>query len=69
MLNSLNSRLESVNPLAILQRGYALVYNAGGELVKSYSQTRPDESIDIRLAEGRLKAKVTGTAPPDQTGW
>lgn len=68
MLNSLNSRLESVNPLAILQRGYALVYNAGGELVKSYSQTRPDESIDIRLAEGRLKAKVTGAAPPDQTG-
>ena len=58
-------RLENLNPLAVLQRGYSLVFDANGTLVQSYKQVQPEEQIDIHLADGRLSAKVStaeGTA-------
>ncbi|MCE5209070.1 MAG: exodeoxyribonuclease VII large subunit [Chloroflexi bacterium] len=58
-------RLENLNPLAVLKRGYSLVFDANGSLVQSYKQVQPEERIDIHLADGRLSAKVStaeGTA-------
>lgn len=58
-------RLENLNPLAVLKRGYSLVFDANGSLVQSYKQVQPEEQIDIHLADGRLSAKVStaeGTA-------
>jgi exodeoxyribonuclease VII large subunit len=52
-------RLESLSPLAVLSRGYALVYAADGSLLRSADETRVGEKIIARLASGTLEAEVT----------
>ncbi len=53
------ARLEALSPLAVLQRGYALVYSAEGILLRSSAETEPGQSIRARLANGTLSATVT----------
>jgi exodeoxyribonuclease VII large subunit len=58
-LNRASARLEALSPLAVLSRGYALVYSEGGALLRSAADTAPGEIIRARLAEGTLTAKVS----------
>jgi exodeoxyribonuclease VII large subunit len=53
-------RLEALNPLRVLERGYALVYGADGKLLRAATQVRNGEEIVARLARGRIQATVTG---------
>jgi exodeoxyribonuclease VII large subunit len=53
------ARLESLSPLSVLERGYALVFDAAGQLVKSADQLREADEIRARLAHGSFTAKVT----------
>jgi exodeoxyribonuclease VII large subunit len=53
-------RLQALNPLRVLERGYALVYGADGKLLRAASQVASGEAIVARLAEGRIQATVTG---------
>ncbi len=55
------ARLETLSPLAVLSRGYALVYDERGMLLKSSSDAPPPSIITARLAEGELQAKVLMT--------
>jgi exodeoxyribonuclease VII large subunit len=56
--------LESLNPMAVLQRGYAIVTREkNGQLVKDAGKIETDESIHIRVSQGSLDARVTGTNP------
>lgn len=56
---SLITRLESVSPLAVMKRGYSLVYRlTGNELVTSTDQVSPGDLLDVQLAEGKLKCQV-----------
>ena len=49
--------LEAYNPLGILKRGYAII--AKDKLVlTSVLQVKKDDTLDIRLSDGSLKAKV-----------
>ncbi len=51
--------LNTVSPLATLERGYAIVVrSADGQLLRSSSQVRPGEDIEARLSQGRLVARV-----------
>lgn len=52
--------LDAVSPLAVLGRGYALVATAEGQLVRQASQLQPGDELNIRLAQGRLRATVRG---------
>jgi exodeoxyribonuclease VII large subunit len=46
-------RLDALSPLAILQRGYAAVCKpVSGTLVKSVTQIREGEPVDVRFADG-----------------
>jgi exodeoxyribonuclease VII large subunit len=56
-------RLESISPLAILSRGYALVRTADGRVVRRAIDVRPRDRISIRLAEGALAATVEAIDP------
>jgi exodeoxyribonuclease VII large subunit len=59
-LQGLTQRLESLNPLAILRRGYAVVTLAGSEkVVLAASQAEVGSDLRVRLAEGEIKARVT----------
>jgi len=59
-LKGLAQRLESLNPLAILRRGYAVVtLEESGKVVLTASQAEAGGDIRVRLAEGEIKARVT----------
>jgi exodeoxyribonuclease VII large subunit len=53
------AQLESLSPLAVLQRGYALVFDDQGRLVQDAAQVAPGGLVDVRLHQGALQARVT----------
>jgi exodeoxyribonuclease VII large subunit len=60
-LGQASARLEALSPLAVLSRGYALVYSSGGTLLRSAGETSKGQTIRARLAHGTLEAEVTQT--------
>jgi exodeoxyribonuclease VII large subunit len=60
-LNRASSGLGALSPLAVLSRGYALVYTADGKLLRSATGTAAGRTIRARLAHGTLEAEVTQT--------
>jgi exodeoxyribonuclease VII large subunit len=50
--------LEMLSPLAILERGYALVFDSEGKLVKDAAQIKVGAEISARLARGEIRATV-----------
>lgn len=56
----LQTALESLSPVAILERGYALVFDAEGKLLKSAAGVKLGDEVSARLAHGQIKATVTG---------
>ena len=57
-VDRLKDCLGALSPLAILDRGYSLVYNESGSLVKSETDAPEGSGIRVRLAEGELLAEV-----------
>ena len=62
-LDSLRSQLLNLSPLSVLERGYALAYGPEGRLLRDAAQVAAGDSIDVRLAKGRLSARITKTEP------
>ncbi len=68
LTDSLKHRVElmhevvvSANPQSILNRGYSIVTDSGGNIVKSADSLQTGQSIEIRLAEGKAYADVSRT--------
>ncbi|MFN8078014.1 MAG: exodeoxyribonuclease VII large subunit [Kineosporiaceae bacterium] len=59
----LRSRVAALSPAATLARGYAVVQRVDGAVVRAAAELAAGETVRIRLAEGRLDARVTATAP------
>jgi len=57
-LGPLSARLASLSPLAVLERGYAIVQDEAGGIVKDAAAAPPGTSLGVRLARGRLKVTV-----------
>jgi exodeoxyribonuclease VII large subunit len=55
----LRGRLQALSPLNILERGYALIFDESGNLIKSFDQTAPGKAITARLHRGKIRATVT----------
>jgi exodeoxyribonuclease VII large subunit len=62
MTDSANARLVSLNPLAVLQRGFAVVSRAG-QVIRSAAQLTPGEEVKVRLASGSFGARVESILP------
>lgn len=64
-LQRATTKLETLSPLRVLERGYALVYiernGARGKLLRSSDQAHEGEAIVAQLANGRLRATITET--------
>ena len=56
---NINAKLLSLNPMAVLARGYGAIYNGDNELVKSSKAINIDDEIKIKLHDGSIKARVT----------
>ena len=52
--------LDALSPLGVLGRGYALVQDAHGRVVRSSGSVRAGEGLRVRLAEGALRCRVEG---------
>jgi exodeoxyribonuclease VII large subunit len=57
-LDVITARLQQLSPLTILSRGYAIVQDGQGKVVKDAAQVSPDEVLSVRLAEGGLRVSV-----------
>jgi len=57
-LDWLGSALRQLSPVAILERGYALVRREDGLLVRRAADAPPGTPLSIRLAEGEIRAHV-----------
>ena len=64
---ALEGRLLSLSPLAVLNRGYALVFNESGVLIKSATQAAEGDLLTARLAMGSLQSRVIATEHPSDT--
>ena len=57
-INQAQHQLKALSPVAILERGYALVFDSSGKLIKSSVQIGSGDEILARLAHGTFTAKV-----------
>jgi exodeoxyribonuclease VII large subunit len=62
-LQSLERQLAALSPLAVLNRGYALVYSESGALLTRASDARPGELLSTRLASGGVESRITRITP------
>ena len=68
-LDRRTAALEALSPIAILNRGYALVFDANGQLVKDAERLKPGDDISARLARGQVRARVNSVeATPESDG-
>ena len=58
-LSSYASKLESLNPVAVLSRGYAIAQK-DDEVITSVSQIKKDDFVELTFKDGKIKAKVCG---------
>jgi exodeoxyribonuclease VII large subunit len=59
LLESISSNLKAVSPLAVLDRGYAIVMNEEGRALKSSKDVKVGDTINTRLADGGFSSDVS----------
>ena len=57
-LRELSQLLNTLSPLATLQRGYAIVSDSGNEILRDARNTQPGDRLHARLATGTLQLQV-----------
>ena len=61
-LGALDARLHSLSPLAVLDRGYALVQGPDGALIRSTAQIAPGDNVTTSLSDGVFTSRVETTS-------
>ena len=61
------ARLGSLDHKAVLKRGFALVRDDQGRLVRQASSLAPGDAIEIEFADGRKDASIQGRATPSKS--
>ncbi len=56
-----HAQLEMLNPQRTLDRGYAIIQNQQGNVVRNPSQIKIGQYLDLRLAEGEIKIAVANS--------
>jgi len=57
-VKALKEKLTILNPLNILKKGYAVVYDEKGSILKDASHAKPGDRIKAKLYKGEIKAIV-----------
>ncbi|MEO0407145.1 MAG: exodeoxyribonuclease VII large subunit [Cyanobacteria bacterium P01_A01_bin.135] len=61
----LSQTLHSLDPATVLRRGYALVRQENGDIVRSSTSLSPGQTLQVQLAEGSAEVEVLGIKLPD----
>jgi len=56
--SALDARLHALSPLAVLDRGYALVLTEAGQVVRSAAQVAAGDRVTTRVADGAFTSRV-----------
>lgn len=62
-LAALNAQLELLNPQRTLERGYAMVLDGKGKLVRAPKDLHPRQTVTMRLAEGTAEVGIASVQP------
>lgn len=62
-LAELTASIDALNPMRVISRGYAAVWDADGRLVKTVSDASAGESLTLRLSDGEIDAEITSVRP------
>lgn len=62
-LSVVSSKLTALNPMAVLSRGYAAVFDGDGTVINSVKSLKKDDEITLNIADGKAKAKITDIIP------
>jgi len=65
-LDSVDSKLSTLDPRAILSRGYAVLSKLDGQLVRSINQVKPKDHLNVQLSDGRFNVLVDEDTKDDQ---
>lgn len=58
-------KLESISPLAVLKRGYAIVRDSEGEIVRGVRSMKHGDEITLTLQDGSAHGRVESTEPEE----
>jgi exodeoxyribonuclease VII large subunit len=61
------ARARALSPLATLERGYAVVQAAGGDVITSVGAVETGAPLTVRVADGRIMTTTTGVEPDPVT--
>ena len=62
-LDAQRQQLEALSPRRVLERGYAVVRDAGGTVLRTARQAATGDVVSVELAEGRLSSRVEEVQP------
>ncbi|GAB3548707.1 exodeoxyribonuclease VII large subunit [Noviherbaspirillum agri] len=62
-LAALAAQLELLNPQRTLERGYAMVLDSKGRVIRAPKDLRPRETVTMRLAEGSAEVGIASVQP------
>lgn len=64
-LRRLEDSLSHLDPGAVVERGYAIVRDAHGDIIREAARLAPGDRVELTLARGRADATIDGTHPGD----
>ena len=62
-LNNMQGKLESLSPVAVLHRGYAIVQDESGAVLHSTEQIANGQTVFTRLGDGSFVSQVSRVSP------
>jgi exodeoxyribonuclease VII large subunit len=65
-LQALGARLHALSPLAVLDRGYALVLDERGALIRSAHRVIPGQRVSTRMSDGAFTSRVESAETTNQ---
>ena len=62
------STLHALSPLKIMDRGYSLVYQGEGQLIKSSQQVKTGDRLEINVRDGKIQCEVESVEEREENG-
>jgi exodeoxyribonuclease VII large subunit len=64
-LSGLRQRLAALSPQSVLQRGYAIVTAASGQIIHSTRQAKPGDALSVQVVDGTFPVRVESSQDKD----
>jgi len=65
-LNPVAAKLENLSPRRVLERGYAIVFDEQGNILRDAGKVSVGKRIDTQLSHGRISARVEKVVPEEE---